>query len=208
LSTDFPGGIDTFTNPTSTDTLDNPSHSDQHADVNDAIEAIETWVFGGTSFPVSPSTGQRFYRSDRDIEYFYDGTRWLSTAVFSYPLPIADATLPISATNGALHRAAYPYAGVYGIYIERAVVSFHVASGGTALGASHKWVGTLIDSAASTVYATINVDSGSSGIWRNTAPAVLAAVSSGSIAMQVGWTKTGTPGGLYALVTINYRLVG
>lgn len=34
--------MDSFTNPTSTDTLDSPSHSDQHADANDAIEAIET----------------------------------------------------------------------------------------------------------------------------------------------------------------------
>lgn len=37
----YPGGLDTLANPTSSDTLDDPSHADQHADVNDAIEAIE-----------------------------------------------------------------------------------------------------------------------------------------------------------------------
>lgn len=42
MSTVYPGAIDSFTNPTGTDTLDSPSHSQQHSDVNDAIEAIET----------------------------------------------------------------------------------------------------------------------------------------------------------------------
>lgn len=41
MSTSYPAGLDTFTNPTSSDTLDSPSHSQQHSDANDAIEAIQ-----------------------------------------------------------------------------------------------------------------------------------------------------------------------
>jgi hypothetical protein len=41
LATNYPGALDSFTNPTSTDTLNSPSHADQHADANDAIEAIQ-----------------------------------------------------------------------------------------------------------------------------------------------------------------------
>jgi len=37
---------------------------------------------GGT-FPVSPSSGDRFWHATRKIEYFFDGTRWLSTQLFS-----------------------------------------------------------------------------------------------------------------------------
>jgi hypothetical protein len=37
----YPGSLDSFTNPTSTDGMNSPSHSDQHADANDAIEAIQ-----------------------------------------------------------------------------------------------------------------------------------------------------------------------
>lgn len=37
----YPGALDSFTNPTSTDGMNSPSHSDQHADANDAIEAIQ-----------------------------------------------------------------------------------------------------------------------------------------------------------------------
>ena len=47
MATNFPGSLDAFTNPTSGDTLDNPPHDQQHADVNDAVEAIETALLDG-----------------------------------------------------------------------------------------------------------------------------------------------------------------
>lgn len=42
MATNYPAAIDALTNPTPTDTQDTPSHSSQHADANDAIEAVET----------------------------------------------------------------------------------------------------------------------------------------------------------------------
>jgi len=44
MATSYPAGIDNFTNPTSTDTLNSETvpHSAQHTNANDAIEAIET----------------------------------------------------------------------------------------------------------------------------------------------------------------------
>ena len=44
MATAYPGAIDDFTNPTASDTLNSESvpHASQHADANDAIEAIET----------------------------------------------------------------------------------------------------------------------------------------------------------------------
>jgi len=47
MATNFPGSLDAFTNPTSGDTLDNPPHDQQHADINDAVEAIETALLDG-----------------------------------------------------------------------------------------------------------------------------------------------------------------
>lgn len=44
MATGFPTSLDTLTNPTSTDALTSPSHADQHADANDAIEALQTKV--------------------------------------------------------------------------------------------------------------------------------------------------------------------
>ena len=42
MPTSYPGAIDAFVNPTSADTLSNPPHDGQHANINDAVEAIET----------------------------------------------------------------------------------------------------------------------------------------------------------------------
>jgi hypothetical protein len=44
MATNFPNSLDTFTNPTSTDKLNNPDHAEQHANANDAILALETKV--------------------------------------------------------------------------------------------------------------------------------------------------------------------
>lgn len=44
MATGFPTSLDTLTNPTSTDALTSPSHADQHADANDAIEALQAKV--------------------------------------------------------------------------------------------------------------------------------------------------------------------
>lgn len=37
----------------------------------------------GTSFPGSPATGQRFFRTDRLLDYFYDGAQWLTMQLFT-----------------------------------------------------------------------------------------------------------------------------
>ena len=42
MPTNFPTSVDNFTNPTANDSLNLPSHSTQHANANDAIEAVET----------------------------------------------------------------------------------------------------------------------------------------------------------------------
>ncbi len=44
MATQYPSGLDNFTNPTSTDRLDSLTvpHHLQHANLNDAIEAVET----------------------------------------------------------------------------------------------------------------------------------------------------------------------
>lgn len=53
----FPNSLDSFVNPDSTDDLTNPSHSLQHADANDAIEAIERKLGIGDSSAGSATQG-------------------------------------------------------------------------------------------------------------------------------------------------------
>lgn len=44
LATNFPESLDTLTNPNGTSSLSNPSHAQQHANANDAIEALQNKV--------------------------------------------------------------------------------------------------------------------------------------------------------------------
>jgi hypothetical protein len=44
LATNFPNSLDTLTNPNSSNPLSSPSHSQQHANENDAIEALQSKV--------------------------------------------------------------------------------------------------------------------------------------------------------------------
>ena len=48
MATNFPTSIDSFTNPTSGDTLDSPSHAAQHANINDAMVAVQTKLGTGS----------------------------------------------------------------------------------------------------------------------------------------------------------------
>lgn len=41
MATNFPGSLDSFTNPTASSPLDSPSHAAQHANINDAMEAVQ-----------------------------------------------------------------------------------------------------------------------------------------------------------------------
>ena len=57
MATNYPTSIDAFTNPASTDAQNSPSHSLQHANANDAIEAIEAKVGIGNSTAGSAPVG-------------------------------------------------------------------------------------------------------------------------------------------------------
>lgn len=50
----YPASLDSLTNPASSDTLAGVPHATQHADSNDAIEALETKLGTGASVPATP----------------------------------------------------------------------------------------------------------------------------------------------------------
>lgn len=44
MATNFPTSLDSLTNPNATDQLSSPSHSQQHSNLNDSVEAIESKI--------------------------------------------------------------------------------------------------------------------------------------------------------------------
>jgi hypothetical protein len=158
------------------------------------------------AFP-SPRLGIRSYRTDHKIEYFHDGTRWLSTQLFAVQFPFA----PIAATTAFVTYGVPQWAGS-DIWLETARSQFMVAGGGTALGASHKWVGVVNKRPTGntqTAIATHTVDSGASAVIRTSDVAINALLGNGTTYFwfDVVWTKTGTPGTLAAVHILTYRLV-
>lgn len=51
MATNFPTSVDVLTNPVSNDSLNSPSHSAQHTNANDAIEAIEAAIISPATYP-------------------------------------------------------------------------------------------------------------------------------------------------------------
>jgi len=166
----------------------------------------------GTSFPGSPATNDRFYRTDIGLEFFYDGTRWLSTEIFILNTAITQGALfPLTATqNDALAVAPPPLPGT-DIYLLTYRARIFINSGGTALDASNKWVGNLhkYDSAvSSTTVVTTTIASGASATVRTFDTTINALLSSSTyLLLESTWTKTGTPGGLFVFESITYRVV-
>jgi hypothetical protein len=65
MATNFPTSLDSLTNPTSSNALNSPSHSGQHADANDAIEALQAKV-GVDNSAVTTSLDYRVRNIDAD----------------------------------------------------------------------------------------------------------------------------------------------
>jgi hypothetical protein len=84
MTTSYPSGIDNFTNPGPSDYEDVVSHSAQHSNANDAIEAIES-VLGTTA---GSNLFTTFGTSQKAMNYsgtpavgdvaYYNGTAWTS----------------------------------------------------------------------------------------------------------------------------------
>jgi len=159
----------------------------------------------GTGFPASPATGNRYWRSDLGMEFYYDGTRWLSTQLGQIFITTGDGILPFSATGGG-QRAGVPSHPGTDIWLVSYSTWFFV-SGGTALSGSHKWVGIVTSQPAATTLVTVNIDSGASSTYRVATGSIGALLGSTNFTFSLGWTKTGTPGTLFTTTNIAFRYV-
>lgn len=106
MASSFPGAIDSFTDPLSGSALNSPSHSAQHADLNDAVEKIETYVLNtlGSWVSFTPSwtnvtlgngTQSAFYSVINKILFVKVELTFGSTTSFGDPVEL---TLPNSYT--------------------------------------------------------------------------------------------------------------
>ena len=159
-------------------------------------------IHGGTSFPGSPSSSARFFRTDLGFECYYDGTRWLTVHEYSVGRQFD--------TPAAGTYVIAPFHITYAPYITRVVRI--IATSATNNGTNYWTIAIL--GANSTQGATTTVDSAntsaqSANAWATTGSAPSAtATPANNAALDISITATLAPSTLTAVgVTIYYRLI-
>lgn len=162
------------------------------------------------SFPTGMPVGFRVFRSDRSLEYFWNGTNWLTTQKFILTLGGPRALNPFPQATTTL-EAAIPEHD-QGVYFEKVNCGFLP---NTAQSGSNYYTIT---------FSLINSSTGSPGSLGggvNTSTFTTAgryyefdgAVATGAntsqwFQLQAVMTPTGNPGTFYWYATASYRLVG
>jgi hypothetical protein len=83
MATNYPTGLDNLANPASTDELDAPSHSQQHTNANDAIEALEAKV-GVNNSAVTTSLDYRVKQLEINPTYTNEMAQDAAGALFAH----------------------------------------------------------------------------------------------------------------------------
>ena len=161
----------------------------------------------GTAFPGSPASGDKFYRTDRSIEYYYDGTRWLSTQIFTSEIAAQDNLNPMSAN--AVYRGMNPAALFgYDIYVERFGVNiFNDAANTTTDYFTFRLFKTDGTSNTALGPGVLSGQGDTTSTWTTHTQTIGEVVASTIEQLAVVTTETGTAN-CYVTSLISYRLVG
>jgi len=109
MPTNYPTSLDNFTNPTANDSLNLPSHSTQHSNANDAIEAIEAKLGTGPNvMPYAFACGNTSLNTSTETINFPVG-RFTQTPIIS--IGMRTATLGRGVTVTAASTASFTVTG-------------------------------------------------------------------------------------------------
>lgn len=159
-------------------------------------------TLSGTSFPVSPTAGDIFRRTDLNFEYIYDGTRWLTTQLFTVTTSSMVASVGISADSNPQFNL--PLLPLYDAWLESWDTS-------TFRNAAGEWDIELYTVDSVSIAALLDTQDGSADVTgtiynRNRALGIL--VTSATKALRVLFNEiSGTSAGVFT-ASIHYRLVG
>lgn len=170
MATAFPGGLDSFTNPIGTDTLDSVSvpHASQHDNLNDAVAALEAKV--GINSSAVPSS------LDYKVSHVFGATtRWGTSAFSTIDLTTAITALGPNASNTNLVYFTAPFSMT--TTQVRAIV-----------------IGTAAGSAS---FALYSIDSSDNGTRLTTA--AMATTAAGPITASWGASQSLVAGSRYAI---------
>ena len=162
--------------------------------INAAPEPLQT----GTSFPVSPTAGDRFRRSDINyLIFFYDGSRWRSETIMTLQDGSSNASTAADTWHMANPKNTWDGLGAWWV-----AFGGHIYIATTNNG-SHYWVATPTGSGLS----ALNTSAMTPNNYRDIGGRVGALFSGGTGVLRMNWTKVGSPGARYSNLALYYQLV-
>ena len=161
----------------------------------------------GTSFPGTPADNDKFFRTDLDMLFFYNGTRWLSAHLYREGFTVGNALMPMSANNNAGFLP--PWHTDFDLWLETFYSGVFVA---TTNSGAHYWIVEMRkynSAAAGTVVANFTTAADAANTMLSKKVAIGALLTPGTYPLMfTNATKSGSPGTLTVTSAVSYRLVG
>jgi hypothetical protein len=158
----------------------------------------------GTSMPGSPATNQRITRTDLGLDFFYNGTRWLSTELFSESFSSPALSVFPTTTSGTL--LFLPTSGIFDYWVERFVIVTQTAA--TNDGSNYWTVQVTRYPSATNVGGNALTNADTVNVPTRHVVTVGALTGTSDPMLLQAMVKNGSPGSLYCLSTMQYRVVG
>ncbi len=174
---------------------------------NNITTALSVDSGAASAFPSDGVTNERLYRHDRDIQYFFDGTRWLSQNLFHMSMSPGDIIPANQTATGVTGGRFAPPTQDYDCWLETLYVATYIASGNTS---AAYWSFALMktDGVSSTAVGTTTTQSDASATWISEKLAINALLGTANDIIELNASKTSTPGNWYMSASLSYRLVG
>jgi hypothetical protein len=166
----------------------------------------------GTSFPASKATGDRYWRSDLALEFYWDGTRWVSSTLYTAGPGAFDGSTtanlngwPESTSGAVVGRMALWHAD-FAIWLVSLYATTYVQ---TTNSGSHYWTVSIVGGVTATSYGGVSTAADSADAYTGHSAALNVAAGATERSLNLTVTKTaGTPGAIYAPSIVTYRLIG
>ena len=171
--------------------------------INSAPSGSSGGYTEGTSFPGSPTTGQKFYRTDLNWLCFYDGTRWLTCHEYAMDFPAPGSAISATATvaRNAVRKDYYQY-------FTNATVTSRIL--GATNNGSNYWsitIDILSVTGGVTSLGSFNTSADTANQQTTRNLVVNFEGTSSYYSTETVGTKTGTPSNLLVMATLYYRLI-
>jgi hypothetical protein len=160
-------------------------------------------VASGTAFPGSPADRDLFFRTDRDILYFWDNanSHWLSQELFISQLSGVNTSATLPFTAGSL--SAYGPAPLGAVY-DHWLIDFC----GTTIMTNGSVSSNYYSMSCSPSGAVISTATNTQNVWTHKRTAINAVQTAGNWGFDVTFTKNGGGAVMYATFSVTYRLIG